>query len=42
MNEQYERNGILNNILRVLNVSLEVVLLLITLGFLIGLWQLLS
>lgn len=42
MNEQTEKNGILNSILRVLNISLEVLLALIALGFLIGLYGLLS
>lgn len=37
MNEQSEQHGILNTILRVLNISLEVLLALIALGFFIGL-----
>ena len=42
MNEQSEENGVLNAILRVLNVSLEVLLGLIALGFLVGLIGFLS
>jgi hypothetical protein len=35
-------NELLNSILSVLNLSLEVILVLIALGFLIGLWGILS
>lgn len=42
MEANTNRHPVLNTILSVLNVGLEVILAFITLGFLIGLWQILS
>jgi len=42
MEENSNNNGLLNSILTVLNLSLEVVLALIALGFIIGIYGLLS
>ncbi len=42
MESNSNKHPILNTILSVLNISLEVLLALIALGFLIGLWGLLS
>lgn len=42
METKTKKHPILNAILSVLNVSLEVILALIALGFIIGLWQLFS
>ncbi len=42
METKTKKHPILNALLSVLNVSLEVVLALIALGFIIGLWQLFS
>jgi len=42
MEENSNNNGFLNSILTVLNLSLEVVLALIALGFIIGIYGLLS
>jgi hypothetical protein len=42
MESNSNKHPILNTILSVLNISLEVLLALIALGFLIGLWGILS
>ncbi|MEP0134456.1 MAG: hypothetical protein ABJJ25_13135 [Eudoraea sp.] len=42
MKSDSNKHPILNSILSVLNISLEVLLALIALGFLIGLWGVLS
>jgi len=42
MKSDSNKHPILNSILSVLNISLEVLLALIALGFLIGLWGILS
>ena len=42
METKTEKHPILNRILTALNISLEVILLLIALGFLIGLYSLVS
>jgi hypothetical protein len=42
MEANTNRHPVLNTILSVLNVGLEVILAFIALGFLIGLWQILS
>ncbi len=42
MEANTNRHPVLNAILSVLNVGLEVILAFIALGFLIGLWQILS
>jgi hypothetical protein len=42
MEENSDKEGILNTILSVLVVGLDVVLVLIALGFIIGLWEILK
>ncbi|WP_297707947.1 hypothetical protein [uncultured Eudoraea sp.] len=42
MKSDSNKHPILNSILSVLNISLEVLLALIALGFIIGLWGILS
>ena len=42
MEANTNRHPVLNTILSVLNVGLEVIFAFIALGFLIGLWQILS
>ena len=42
MEANTNRHPVLNTILSVLNVGLEVILAFFALGFLIGLWQILS
>ena len=42
MEENSNKEGILNTILSILVVGLDVVLVLIALGFIIGLWEILK